>query len=100
MNCTRFAELHAASVVSGSSLASPAEAGVTYGNRAEMAHLAECPACRARLQNYLVTVQVLQALGPVERRAPAPPLPETLLQRILSAHRAANVARRSGIASA
>ena len=98
MNCTRFDELHEASV------AAPAESATVSGAadaRAEMdAHLAECPACRARLQNYVITTQALRALGALEDLASPPPLAEPLVQRILGAVRAARTSATRGMASA
>jgi anti-sigma factor RsiW len=53
------------------------------------AHLAACPACVTRVQQYVVTTQILQGLRAVEDAEEAPPLAESLVQRILAARRAA-----------
>ena len=97
MNCARFDELHEASVVSPADADLPAALEARTGMDA---HLAECPACRARLQNYVVTTQLLRGLRIDEERAPAPPLAESLVQRILRSVRAARAESDRGIASA
>src|SRR5262245_63914331 len=64
-------------------------------------HLARCPACVRRLRGYVATVAALKAAGEAERDEVPPPIPESLVARILAA-RAAAVAsgvrteRRSG----
>lgn len=97
MNCTRFDELHELSVTTD---LLPADAAPAVPPQAEMdAHLAACAGCGARLQNYVVTTQVLRSLGPVERLDPAPPLNEALVRRILGAMKAASLSHDQGMAT-
>jgi predicted anti-sigma-YlaC factor YlaD len=61
------------------------------------AHLAACPACVRRLQGYGVTAQFLRRLGSFEAVEAAPPIPETLVHRIVAAAVAGrHVAREEG----
>jgi anti-sigma factor RsiW len=64
------------------------------------AHLARCPACVQRMRETLALTAALRALGRLEETEAAPPIPESLVSRILAA-RAAEVSkpatrRRSG----
>ena len=49
------------------------------------AHLAACPACLTRLRNLVVQSETLRRLGADAADDAASPLPEPLVQRILSA---------------
>jgi anti-sigma factor RsiW len=56
------------------------------------AHLADCPACVAKLQNYVLVTEVLKRLETDDQLRPVP-LAEGVVQRILAARKAARVAR-------
>ena len=85
MNCERFDALMEAS------LTDP----LGPGDQADYdAHLAACPACVVTLKHYVITTQVLQALGVVENAEQAPALPERLVQKILAGRAAATQVRR------
>lgn len=67
--------------------------------RAEFdAHGASCPACLAHMKDSVVLRETLKGLAAVEEReeVAAPALPETLVQRILAAAKAAAVADPRG----
>lgn len=51
-------------------------------------HLLECPSCVRRMQGYVATCQLLKGLGTYEENETPPPVPETLIKRILAARQA------------
>lgn len=54
------------------------------------AHLSVCPACMARLQNYVLVTETLKRLEPSDLESANPaPLAEGLVQRILATRKAA-----------
>jgi hypothetical protein len=53
------------------------------------AHLAACPACVRRVQEYVLTTRILQEVKAFEEAEAAPPLAESLVTRILAARRSA-----------
>jgi anti-sigma factor RsiW len=59
------------------------------------AHLAACPACVTRVQQYVLTTQILQGVRALEEAEEAPPLAESLVQRIMAARRTASRADRT-----
>ena len=83
MTCQRFEELLLAS------LDSPLGAEDQH----ELdAHLEACPACVTRMQEHIIIARVLRELGAVEESIDCPPLPEHVVQRMLSAHQTAAAA--------
>jgi predicted anti-sigma-YlaC factor YlaD len=52
------------------------------------AHLPICPSCVRRMQGYVATTQLLRGLSTYELSEVPPPVPETLVQRILVARKA------------
>ena len=84
MTCTQIDELMAASL----------DAPLAAGDQAAVdAHLATCASCVRRMQGYVLTVETLRSLGPVEAAETPAPVPEALVRRIL-ASRAAVAHRR------
>ena len=82
-----------------------AAAGLPLGSADQAAfdaHLAQCPACVARVKNTVVVTEVLRRLEPQEGdaaespRVTEVPLREDLVQRILTARRAAGLADEQG----
>lgn len=55
------------------------------------AHLQDCPACVRRMQGYVATCELLKGLGTYEDNETPPPVPETLVKRILEARKNAVV---------
>jgi anti-sigma factor RsiW len=53
------------------------------------AHLPGCPDCVRRMQGYVATSQLLRGLADFESLEVAPPIPESLVQRILAARKTA-----------
>jgi predicted anti-sigma-YlaC factor YlaD len=53
------------------------------------AHLPNCPSCVRRMQGYVTTSQLLRGLGTYEEMEVASAVPESLVQRILAARKAA-----------
>lgn len=89
MNCDRIDDL----------LATSFDEPLAPGDQAHVdAHLAECPACANRLVGTVKTIQVLRALARVEEDESVPPVPETLVRRILASRTAAGQGdvRKSG----
>jgi anti-sigma factor RsiW len=85
-DCNTFEGLHRASTVGSLDATSQA----TFD-----AHLASCPACVGRLQNYVLVTEVLKRLDPYEREIETPlPLAEGVVQRILATRKAATQARK------
>ena len=64
------------------------------------AHVAECPACVGWMKEQVLTVQILRGLRAVEEAETVPPLPESLIERIMAQRKAAatrsNESRRTG----
>jgi anti-sigma factor RsiW len=87
-SCARFDELLMASV----------DRTLDGAEHAEYdAHLAACPPCVTKLQQYVLTTQILQGVGVFEELEAAPPLAESLIERILTARRTAErEGRRTG----
>jgi predicted anti-sigma-YlaC factor YlaD len=89
MNCDRIDDL----------LATSFDDPLAPGEQAHVDdHLAECASCANRLVGTIKTIQVLRGIARVEEEEYAPPVPETLVQRILAARTAARVddVRKSG----
>jgi predicted anti-sigma-YlaC factor YlaD len=79
MNCDRIDDL----------LATSFDEPLAPGEQAHVdAHLAECPSCANRLVGTVKTLQVLRAIARVEEEEVVPPVPESLVQRILSSRTA------------
>ena len=53
------------------------------------AHLPGCPDCIRRMQGYVGTAQLLRGLATYETIEVPPPVPESLVQRILAARKTA-----------
>ena len=85
-DCKTFERLHHASTVGSLDATSQS---------AFDAHLAGCPACVGRLQNYVVVTEILKRLEPFEREIETPaPLAEGVVQRILAARKASTQVRK------
>lgn len=80
MSCIRFDDLLQASALRALDEAEQAEFE---------GHMAECAACVAHMQGYVLTTQLLQGLNAYEEAEPAPPLPAGLAERILAARASA-----------
>jgi predicted anti-sigma-YlaC factor YlaD len=79
MNCDRIDDL----------LATSFDEPLAPGEQAHVdAHLAECSSCANRLVGTVKTLQVLRAISRVEEEEVVPPVPESLVQRILAARTA------------
>ena len=53
------------------------------------AHLPGCPDCVRRMQGYVATSHLLRGLATIEDAEVPPPVPESLVQRILAARKTA-----------
>ena len=79
-------------------LSNALDAALTAPEQSEVdAHLAECAPCVGRMRSYAATVGALRELGEAEQAEAPPPVPESLVARILAARVAVRVSkRRSG----
>jgi anti-sigma factor RsiW len=79
-DCLRFDELCSHSLDTPLAAAEQAEVD---------GHLARCPSCVDRMRGYVATIAALHEIGERERTETPPPIPESLVQRILAARKAA-----------
>jgi anti-sigma factor RsiW len=86
ITCARFDELHM------ESLDSPLEGA---DREAFDLHLADCPACVERLKGYVTASELLRGLDEARDARPPAPLSTSLVQRMVSAMKAAAVEERA-----